>query len=114
MIKEIKEKLAQIVEEKLQLLKIAVALDEANVQKMGRTKIVRARIRGGKVQRRKKLSAVKGYTIRGGKVTRMTSAERLKRKVSQRKAKIKRKAKMARALIKRKRSMRRRTSLGLK
>jgi hypothetical protein len=44
----------------------------------------------------------------------MTSAERLKRRISQRKAKIKRKAKAARALIKRKRSMRRRQSLGLK
>ena len=33
---------------------------EANVQKMGRKKLVRARIRGGKVQRRKVVSAVKG------------------------------------------------------
>jgi len=89
-----------------------------NVIRMGRTKIIRARVRtiGGKptVQRRKKFSAVKGYTIRGGRVTRMTSAERLKRRISQRKAKIKRKAKKARALIKRRRSMRRRQSLGLK
>jgi len=113
MIKEIKEKLAQLVEEKLAILKIAVALDEANVQKMGRTKIVKARVRGGKIQRRKKLSAVKGYTIRGGKLKRMSSAERLKRRISQRKGKIKRKAKMARALIKRKRSLRKRKSLGL-
>ena len=86
---------------------------EANVQKMGRKKLVRARVRGGKVQRRKMVSAVKGYTIRGGKVTRMTSAERMRRKISQRKGKIKRKAKMARALIKRKRSLRKRKSLGL-
>jgi hypothetical protein len=114
MIERIKEKLYQLVEEKLQLLKIAVALDEANVQKMGRTKIIKARVRGGKVQRRKKLSAVKGYTIRGGKMTRMPSSERLKRKIAQRKGKIKRKAKMARALIKRKRSLRRRKALGLK
>jgi len=89
-----------------------------NVIRMGRTKIIRARVRtiGGKptVQRSKKFSAVKGYTIRGGRVTRMTSAERLKRRISQRKAKIKRKAKKARALIKRRRSMRRRQSLGLK
>ena len=89
-------------------------LDEnRNVQKMGRTKIVRARVRGGKVQRRKKVSAVKGYTIRGGKLTRMPSSERIKRKISQRKAKIKRKAKAARALIKRKRSLRKRKALGL-
>lgn len=87
---------------------------EANVQKMGRKKLVRARIRGGKVQRRKVVSGVKGYTIRGGKLTRMTSSERMRRRISQRKAKVKRKAKMARALIKRKRSLRKRASLGLK
>jgi len=86
---------------------------EANVQKMGRKKLVRARVRGGKVQRRKMVSAVKGYTIRSGKLTRMTAAERLRRKISQRKAKVKRKAKMARALIKRKRSLRKRKGLGL-
>ena len=89
-----------------------------NVVRMGRTKLIRARVRTVKgkvtVQRRKKFSAVKGYTIRGSKVTRMTSSERLKRRISQRKAKIKRRAKAARALIKRKRSLRRRTALGLK
>ena len=89
-----------------------------NVVRMGRTKIIRARVRTIKgkptVQRRKKFSAVKGYTIRGGKLKRMPSSERLKRKISQRKAKIKRRAKMARALIKRKRSLRRRKSLGLR
>lgn len=111
--KQLIEKLNELAEEKLSLMKVSVALDEANVQKMGRTKLVRARIRGGKVQRRKKVSAVKGYTIRGGKMTRMTSSERLKRKISQRKGKIKRKAKMARALIKRKRSLRKRKALGL-
>ncbi len=89
-------------------------ISEANVQKMGRKKLIRARIRGGKVQRRKVVSAVKGFTIRKGKLTRMTSAERMRRRVAQRKAKIKRKAKAARALIKRKRSLRKRTSLGLK
>jgi hypothetical protein len=86
---------------------------EANVQKMGRKKLIRARVRGGKVQRRKVVSGVKGYTIRGGKMTKMTAAERLRRKISQRKGKLKRKAKMARALIKRKRSMRKRASMGL-
>jgi len=94
----IEQKLVEIVEQKLEILKVAVALDEAsNVQKMGRKKLVRARVRGGKIQRRKVVSAVKGYTIRGGKLTRMTTAERLKRKISQRKAKVKRKAKAARA-----------------
>lgn len=86
---------------------------ETNVQRMGRKKLIKARVRGGKVQRRKVVSAVKGYTIRGGKLTRMSSAERLRRRISQRKAKVKRRAKMARALIRRKRSLRRRQSLGL-
>ena len=93
-------------------------LDEANrnpnVIKQGRTKVVKARVRKGKVQRRKRVSAVKGYTIRGGKLKRMSVAERLRRKRGQRRGKIKRKAKMARALMRRKRSMRRRASLGLK
>lgn len=86
---------------------------EANVQRMGRKKLIKARVRGGKVQRRKVVSGVKGYTIRGGKLTRMSSAERLRRRIAQRKAKVKRRAKLARALIKRKRSLRRRQSLGL-
>lgn len=87
---------------------------EANVQRMGRRKLVRLRIRGGKVQRRKTLSAVKGYTIRKGKMVRIPPSERLKRKLGARRAKIKRRAKLARSLIKRKRSLRKRRSLGLK
>ncbi len=60
---------------------------EANVQKMGRKKIIRARVRGGKVQRRKVVSAVKGYTIRSGKLIRMSPAESRRRKLGQRKGK---------------------------
>lgn len=52
-------------------------------------------------------------TIRGGKLTRMSPAERRRRKLGQRKGKIKRRAKMARALMKRRRSLQRRKSLGL-
>jgi hypothetical protein len=120
MFDEVKEKLNEIAALKLERMKTFVAtaeqveLEEAsNVQKMGRKKLIRARVRGGKVQRRKVVSAVKGYTVRGGTLTRMSSAERLKRKISQRKAKIKRKAKAARALMKRKRSLRKRAALGL-
>jgi hypothetical protein len=92
---------------------VRTIIAEANVQKMGRKKLVRARVRGGKVQRRKVVSAVKGYTVRSGKVVKMSASERLRRKISQRKGKLKRKAKMARALLKRKRSLRKRKSLGL-
>jgi hypothetical protein len=86
---------------------------EANVVRMGRKKLVKARVRGGKIQRRKVVSGVKGYTIRGGKLTRMTASERLRRRIAQRKGKVKRRAKLARSLIKRKRSLRRRKSLGI-
>lgn len=78
-----------------------------------RINIVKARIRGGKVQRRKKVSNVPGMTFRGGKLTRMSPAERRRRKLGQRKGKMKRRAKMARALMKRRRSLQRRKSLGL-
>ena len=109
MIEEIKEKIRAIYAEKIEMLKqhVAVALSEARV------KVVRARVRGGKVQRRKKVSNVKGYTIRGGRLVKMKPAERMRRKRAARKAKVKRKAKLARALIKRKRSLRKRASLGL-
>jgi hypothetical protein len=106
---DINNRMDEILSEKLEFLKlhVAVSLDEARV------KIIKARVRGGKVQRRKKVSNVKGYTLRGGKLTRMSNRERMKRKLAQRKGKLKRKAKMARALIKRKRSLRKRASLGL-
>ena len=65
--KEIFEnRLEELIEKKLQLIGVEVAsklndeLDEANVLKQGRTKLIRVRIRQGKVQRRVKKSAIKG------------------------------------------------------
>lgn len=78
-----------------------------------RVKIIKARIRGGKVQRRKKVSNVPGYTLRGGKLKRMSTTERRNRKMGQRKGKMKRKAKLIRTLQKRKRSLQKRQRLGL-
>lgn len=92
---------------------ISNTLGEANITRMGRTKLVRVRIRGGKVQRRKKVSAVKGYTIRGGKMVRMSAQERMHRKRAARKSKFKRRAKLRQALRKRKMSLRRRAAMGL-
>ena len=89
-------------------------LDEANVTKMGRLKMIKARIRAGKVQRRVKKSAVKGMTFRGGKLVRMKPSVRRARKIGARRAKIKRRAKLARALMKRKRSLAKRKAIGLK
>jgi len=88
-------------------------LEEANIMKMGRTKMIRVRIRGGKIQRRKKLSAVKGYTTRGGKLVRMSPVERRNRKMASRRSKFKRRAKLRQALRKRKVSLRRRSAMGL-
>ena len=86
------------------------AIDEAqNVRIVGKKKLIRVRIRAGKVQRRKVVSAVKGYKVVGGQVKRESAKERLDRKRGARKAKVKRRAKMARALIKRKRSLRKKT-----
>lgn len=88
-------------------------IEEANVQKLGRTKLIRVRVRGGKVQRRKKISAIPGYTIRGGRMVRMSSQERRARRMGARRAKIKRRAKLRQALRKRKQSLRKRKALGV-
>jgi hypothetical protein len=110
-------RLDQLADEKLGQLKIELAsemfeIDEANVQKIGRMKLIRVRIRGGKIQRRTKVSAVKGFTMRGGKLTRMSSQERRSRKMAANKAKFKRRAKMRQSVIKRQRSLRRRKAMG--
>ena len=88
-------------------------LDEANVTKMGRMNLIRVRIRKGKVQRRKKVSGVKGFRVQGGKLKRMTAQERRRRKLGSRKAKIKRRSKRAQSRMKLRRSLRKRKSLGI-
>lgn len=82
-------------------------LDEARVG------IVAARVRGGVIQRRKKVSLVPGMTFRGGKLTRMSPAERRRRKMGARRAKMKIQAKRSQMLRKRKLSMAKRSRLGL-
>jgi hypothetical protein len=79
----------------------------------GRIKRIRLRIKNGKVQRNVKVSNVKGFTIRGGRLVRMSAQEKLHRKRGARKGKFKRRAKMARTLLKRKRSLRRRHAMGV-
>ena len=85
----------------------------SSVLRTGRTKIIRVRIRKGKIQRRKKFSAVKGYTIRGGKLTRMSPAERRNRKVASGRSKFKRRAKLRQSLRKRRMSIRKRRAMGI-
>lgn len=89
-------------------------LKEEELDEAARVKIVKARVRNGKIQRRRKIATLPGYTMRQGKLTRMSVTERRKRKMGQRRGKIKRKAKMSRAIMKRKRSMRKREAIGLR
>jgi hypothetical protein len=120
--KLIDERIKELFEQKLEIIKQRIVVEEseklglteANVQKMGRTKLVRIRIRAGKVQRRKKFSSVPGYTIRGGKVVRMSSQERRHRKMGARRAKIKLRSKKNQILRKRKISLRKRKAMGVK
>jgi hypothetical protein len=120
----LQKKLNELADEKLTHRKAEIALsmfdvlDEANVIKTGRTKVIKVRFRRNAkgrivVQRRKKLSAVKGYTTRGGKLIRMSPAERRNRKLAARKSKFKRRAKLRQSIRKRTMTMRRRSSMGL-
>lgn len=86
--------------------------EEEQLVEAARIKIVKLRIRGGKIQRRKKVSNIPGFTLRGGKMTRMSPTERRKRKLGAKRAKIKRRAKKVQMLMKRKRSMLKRQRLG--
>jgi hypothetical protein len=112
---KLNERINELVQEKLTQIKLRVAneLAEGNIMKMGRLKVVRVRIRNGKVQRRKKLSAVKGYTTRNGRLVRMSPMERRNRKLSARRSRFKRRAKLRQSLRKRKMSLRRRGAMGL-
>ena len=120
--KLIDERIKELFEQKLEIIKERMVaeeseklgLTEANVQKMGRMKLVRIRIRAGKVQRRKKFSTVPGYTIRGGKLVRMSSQERRHRKMGARRAKVKLRSKRNQILRKRKISLRKRKAMGVR
>jgi hypothetical protein len=120
--KLIDERIKELFEQKLEIIKQRIVveeaeklgLDEANILKMGRTKLVRMRIRAGKIQRRKKFSSVPGYTIRGGKVVRMSAQERRHRKMGARRAKIKLRSKKNQILRKRKISLRKRKAMGIR
>ena len=116
--KLIEDRLEQIVFDKLTSLKGKLSEEYLkeyvpNVQRVGRSKIIRLRIRGGKIQRRKKVSAISGFTYKGGRLTRMSPVERRRRRMSAMRARYKRRAKMSTILRKRKMSLRKRKSLGL-
>lgn len=91
--------------------------DLTNLDEATRWKIVKVRIRNGKVQRRKKVSTIPGFTFRKkGDHTvfmRMPQAERIHRRIGARRAKIKRRSKRTRIAMRQKRSLLRRRGLGL-
>jgi len=109
------DRIEELVAEKLEDLELEIVedLSEGNIQKMGRTKLIRVRIRKGKVQRRIKKSSVPGFTIRGGKLIRMTPQERRHRKMGARRSKFKRRSKVRQSLRKRLMSIRKRKAMGL-
>ncbi len=69
------------------------------------------RVRGGKVQRRRKVSTTPGYRFQNGRLVRISAREKLNRKRGQRRGSIKRKAKLSGALRRRKISIRKRGTL---
>ena len=109
------DRIEELIAEKLEQVEIEIVdeLDEGNIQKMGRTKLIRVRFRKGKIQRRVKKSAVPGFTIRGGKLTRMLPQERRNRKMAARRSKFKRRSKLRQSLRKRQISLRKRKAMGL-
>ena len=78
-----------------------------------RIAIVSARVRGGQIQRRKKVSTVPGMTVRAGQLVRMSPAERRRRKLGAKRAALKSRSKKSQALRKRKMSLLKRQRLGL-
>ena len=120
----IASRINELIEEKLNNLKLRLVAEDydpdlflpestPNIQRMGRVKLVRLRVRKGKVQRRKKFSTVQGYTIRGGRMVRMSPNERIHRKRGARRAKIKIRTKHNQILRKRNISLRRRKAMGI-
>lgn len=80
---------------------------------VGRLRIINARVRQGKLQRRKYVSNSKNYKLnRKGNLVRITNAERVRRELGALKAKRKRKAKMTWILFKRRIDLAKKRSLG--
>jgi hypothetical protein len=108
--------LNRLVEQKLAVLRKVMGVTmfaEANRMRQGRTVLIRRRIRKGKVQRMIRKSAVKGFTLRHGKITRIPAAKRIHARITQRRAARKRRAHMQQTLRKRRLSMRKRKSYGI-
>ena len=117
---ELEERIQELFHEKLDDLKEDLAItmfDEglkaSDTLKMGRTKLVRVRIRKGKLQRGRKFSTLPGFTYRDGKLVRIMPAEHRNRVVGSKESKSKRRSRSARASLKRNISLRKRRAMGL-
>lgn len=99
---------SSMLHEKLEELKDKIEISEA-----ARIRRIRLRIRNGKVQRNRKVSTVKGYVMRHGRLTRMSAAERRHRKMGARRAKIKRRSERSKIRRHMRQSLRRRHSMGI-
>lgn len=93
---------------------VLTEMPSRNRMKQGRTVLIRRRIRKGKLQRNIRRSAVKGFTLRRGKITRIPVAKRIHMRIVQKRASRKRKAHLQQSLRKRKLSLRKRKALGIK
>lgn len=114
-VKENKDEIFKIISERIEH-KLNEVLDEIRAVESDqaineqRFKIIN-RVRGGKVQRRRKVSTTPGYRFQDGRLVRISAREKLNRKRGQRRGSIKRKAKLSGALRRRKISIRKRGTL---
>jgi hypothetical protein len=108
----LEDKFKLIMEKKFLEMRKIFAAEFSPLEEATRIKIIKARVRGGKIQRRKKVSAVSGYAFRQGKLQRMSPAERRRRKLGQRRGAMKRRRTLSTAIRKRKRSIIKRRAFG--
>lgn len=112
------EEYRDFISENLFYAESSTELNEAHkypkvIRRIGRINFVRLRVRHGKVQRNRRVSAVRGYTYRRGHLIRMRPSERLHRRLAARRAKIKRRAKRSQIRRHLLITMRKRRALGL-
>lgn len=75
--------------------------ENINVIKMGNMKRVHIRVKNGKIQRERMLSARKGWKVKNGQPVQQSFREKINRQVSQRIARVKRRMKLQQAIRKR-------------
>jgi hypothetical protein len=89
------------------------SLSEEDELHEGRIRVIKARMRNGKIQRRKKVSNVPGMKLIGGQLKRMTASERRARKLGAKKAARTGRGKRSQALRRRKMTLAKKSRLGI-